>query len=109
MKSNVPVVPERYAHSRNSIRGDTPASAAFLRATSSAGREMSVATTCTWGRSDATVTAMQPEPVPMSATRRGNAGASIGSSVSSSSTISSLSGRGINTSGVTSKSRFQNS
>ena len=43
------------------------------------------------------VTARQPLPVPMSATRRGRAGASAGSRARNSSMISSVSGRGIST------------
>ena len=67
---------------------------------------MSVAMTA-HGNSRASATARQPRPVPTSATR----GLADGGprALSASSTISSVSGRGMSTSGVTAKARPQNS
>ena len=69
----------------------------IARATSSASREMSVATTTARGRSAASVTARQPLPVPTSMT----VDARSGRIRRASSTISSVSGRGTRVSGVT--------
>jgi hypothetical protein len=60
------------------------------------------------GRSWATLTAMQPQPVPMSATCSGSAD-EAGSSRSAASTTSSVSGLGMSTAALTRKSSPQNS
>ena len=84
------------------MRSATPCRAALRAATSSAVADTSVATTRHDGASHANVTAMLPEPVPRSATSAAGCAASSGSAASM---MCSVSGRGISTAGLTSKSR----
>ena len=76
--------------STNLTRSARPSRSALSRATSSAAGEVSVATTSHSGNSSAIASAIAPEPVPMSSTRRG-------CSSSANSTSSSVSGRGTST------------
>ena len=86
---------------------DSPWSDALVRARSSAFGERSVATARRPGLRRSKVRAMHPEPVPRSATTRSSP--SPGSRSSPAWTRSSVSGRGINTSGETRKGAEKNS
>ena len=89
---------------RTRDRARAPWRAALRRATASAASDRSVAVTRLPGSSSASVTARHPDPVPTSSTR----GRAASESATARSTISSVSGRGISTSGVTASSRPQN-
>ena len=85
---------------------DSPSRRALSRATDSAASERSVAVSAAFGRSCANASAIAPEPVPRSSTRTAR---SPGSFDNANSTSVSVSGRGINTSGVTDSMSPQNS
>ena len=70
---------------------------------------MSVATISAPRNSCASATAMQPEPVPISATRKFSLPSLLSEPLERTSTTCSVSGRGISTAGVTSNSSPQNS
>ena len=108
--------------STNVMRSATLCRSAFRRATASAAGLMSIAVTCACGTYLAAQTARMPLPVPTSAIVRVGAGLGLGRRISSSlpqprapsprfftrssnaTTNDSVSGRGISTSGFTSKS-----
>ena len=99
----------RSAASRRT-REPSPWRAMLRRATASASRETSLAMTRRWGSSCASAAPRHPLPVPMSSTTAGDAGRAWASShACAASTTSSVSGRGMSTAGVTSKSSPQNS
>ncbi|MBG9794255.1 hypothetical protein ABD76_17820 [Paenibacillus dendritiformis] len=92
--------------SRQLRRSATPICSALYCAMRSAAGEMSVAVTCQDGRRCANVQAMAPLPVPMSAARSTvPAGQRRSASATIASTSSSVSGRGISTSGDTANGR----
>ena len=108
----------RRLDSRKVMRLEKPRRVALRWAMTRAAGEMSVAKIWAAGSSFARATAMQPEPVPMSAMERFSPVSLGGRPALSSRTARrsratsircSVSGRGIRTSGVTSKSRPQNS
>ena len=98
--------PGKRSAATNSMRSSHRWRIALRRATSSASLDMSVATIRAAGAFTATAIAIAPEPVPISRMRGSRR---VARNFSAASTNVSVSGRGMRTAGVTSKSSEKNS